>query len=156
MKIKETKDAGGHVEVVAKSEAVEKLLATIVEASPDEPSKIAEAILAEIASATSADELLSGGVEVLSLEDVVGQVFDVADVKFFPSRYLNGTGPNYFAAARCRSGDATFVVTTSSLKPLAKLAKAASEKWLPLESVTVVSSITAAGNKVYDLIKAKK
>jgi hypothetical protein len=153
-----TKDAGGHVEVLpGKSKEVEKLLAAIIDSSPkDEPEKIAEAILAEVASATSADEMLASSLDVLSMEDLVGELFDVLSVQFFPSRYVNGSGPNYFAAARCQRNGQAFILTTSALKPLAKLAKAASEAWLPLQGVTAISSTTASGNTVYDLVKPKK
>jgi hypothetical protein len=155
---KQIEDAGGHVDVLpARLPEVEKLISTIVEsAAASEPAQVVEAILAEIASATSPDELFSTGLEVKGTEEVVGLQFDILSVRFFPSRFGgNGSSPAFFAAARCKAGDETFVWTTSAVRPLAKLAKALSEGWLPIRGVTVTAATTNQGRQAYDLVKVK-
>lgn len=121
---------------------------------PANPEETAKRIAARDFNASSLDELLGGSSETISGRDYINRPFTLVAVEWQASD-IEGQGLPFYAVCHIVTLDGEQkVLTTGATTVVRKLAKIASENWLPAKLKITKGPKTEAGYEPLDLVKA--
>jgi len=120
----------------------------------NDPQEIARRIAQRDVNATSLDELLGGGGDIISGKNYVNKPFQIESVEWQPSD-IDGEGLPFYAVLHIVTIDGEIkVMTCGAQSVVRKVAVMAHNGWLPAWVKITKGTKTEAGYEPLDLVKA--